>query len=474
MVGTWRHTELEAVLGGPVDLKTMTEATVRALVEAFPDESEFVDFKRRNVFTATRKDRDELRHEWGKDVAAFANGRGGIIIFGVVDSRAVDKGQDRVEPFDAEVADLDLIDQFKSAIRATVMPVPAFDIAAIPVGEGDGQFVLVCVVPPSSLAPHAVTSFRDKERAVIYPVRTAGASHTEFLREHQIAGMYQQRGQAVQDRRRRTDAVWDTGKAGLNGSQTTVWVAVASIPDLPQDDVLAPDAIDAICEWSDSERDYPALLFREADHGGWEVPVPAPGRLVFTGSQQTSEDRVEEPVVRAAYREIHADGSAFAAISLSSEPGTAKLNVDDIVERTIVAAANALSWTTTRAGSWGAATVVAGIIAVDDGRHPMLTVGGLGGASPVTGRDVRRTISGVPGPAPTVTVVQLRDVTSMPGVLRAAYRLALPLVQLFGVPDLGWLRPDGRLGKRLPIGAHPRERERLAGWAAEHGVEFGT
>lgn len=484
MTGAWKHTELEAVLRGPVDLGAMTEETVRTLLDEYPNEGEFVDFKSAAVFDAAGSAKPGMRYEWGKDVAAMANGRGGILIFGVIDSRAAgSRGialQDRVQPFENRDP-ADLIDQFNKAVRSTVAPAPAFDIAAVPIGDqaSGNQFVLVCVIPPSVVAPHAVTSHREPDRAVHFPRRTAGDSHTDYLREHQIAGMYQQRARSDQDRRHRAASVWESGTAWLLESELTrVWIAVAVVPDLPQHDLLTPEVIAAIDEWdSAAPAQFPHLLLEAVDHGGWEMPLPAPGRMVFTGSARTTQaSPIETPILRNSCREIHADGSAFAAIALTEEiPAdsgveSADVSIDGLVDRVIAAAANTLSWTTARAGTWGSATVTAGLV-ISGRERIALKADGHGGARQTTARDVRRAVWTSPPPPPVVTVAELGDAVAMPGALRAAYRLALPMVQTFGISGLGWLTAEGGLTDRMPIPGGPSGVRAFHEWAQRHGVD---
>jgi predicted HTH transcriptional regulator len=82
----------------------MTVARVHQIVAEFSVESEFVDFKHKGTLLSDRADRDKWRVECGKDVATFANARGGVLIFGVRDAKAADPG-DQLDPFTADEAD---------------------------------------------------------------------------------------------------------------------------------------------------------------------------------------------------------------------------------------------------------------------------------------------------------------------------------------------------------------------------------
>ena len=125
--------------------------------------------------------------EFAKDVAAMANTRGGLIIYGVSDKPVAFKG---IGEADAK------LDQYAQWVRNLVQPyLSGLDLNVLRSADGS-ETVLVVDVPASELAPHSVafdhTTDRAKsQRASVTPYRDR--SHTEWMAEHQIARAYADR-----------------------------------------------------------------------------------------------------------------------------------------------------------------------------------------------------------------------------------------------------------------------------------------
>jgi len=456
---------MENALGGPID-RTMTVEHVRKIVDEFSDESEFVDLKRKGAMLGERESRDRWRIERGKDVAALANARGGVMIFGVRDAKAVDPGE-QLEPFTAgEVDPTDVIEDTFKAVREVTSPAPGFDI--FPVHDhDDGTFYLICVVPPSAAAPHAVRQPGDGRNGLIYPSRAAGESHTIYLHEFQVAELYERRARVGDDRRKRAETVWADGIDALDTPRAPrVWLAVASVPDLARDDVLTSETRREIEEWEDSVDAFPTLI-QKGFSGVGGYPVPAPGRMCLT--QAVNDDERTGTLISTVsgfYCEIHVDGSAFAALPLSELDGTSPFTVaaDDLVDTAATATAHAVAWTGARTGLWGAITVTAGIV-VNGTDDTLLKIDGYGGfdSRRIIHRPVERRWPRA------VTAVDLADTSSMQKRLAVAFRLATSLVQAFGVPGLGWLTEEGAL---RPYRMN-NDRVRMAReWANRHHVRL--
>jgi predicted HTH transcriptional regulator len=193
---------MENALGGAID-KSMAIGQLRQLVDEFSTESEFVDFKSKGALLRGQGGRSEWRFECGKDVAAFANARGGVLIYGVRDAKATGEGGEQVDPFAVGEADpADLEANFRRAVREVTAPVPGFEM--FPVTDAD-SFYMVCVVPPSVAAPHAATMPGDGREGLVYPRRAPGESHAVYMREYQVAELYERRARAGEDRRRRAE-----------------------------------------------------------------------------------------------------------------------------------------------------------------------------------------------------------------------------------------------------------------------------
>lgn len=146
----WRSPELEVVIGGPLDTTGLTEVALQGLVSGRVREGELLDFKRRSYSAA----RDSAaawspEQEFAKDVTAFANHRGGLLLIGVEDAVAV------AVSCEASVADPGGEEQrLRRALLNSASPLPRVEFVAIP-SDGGGNYLAV-VIPPSPAAPHAV------------------------------------------------------------------------------------------------------------------------------------------------------------------------------------------------------------------------------------------------------------------------------------------------------------------------------
>ncbi|AXK36577.1 ATP-binding protein [Streptomyces armeniacus] len=128
-------------------------------------------------------------NELAKDVAAMANTRGGLIIYGVTDT--ID-----LVGIDPEAV---AIQQYEQWIRNHVQPyLPDLEIYPLTddsTSTSDGaRTVLVVDVPASEMAPHFVygTAQRDKEQmAAVVPYRAS--DQTAWMPEHQIERAYRDR-----------------------------------------------------------------------------------------------------------------------------------------------------------------------------------------------------------------------------------------------------------------------------------------
>lgn len=461
----WRHREMEAALGGPID-HTITVEKVRQIAQEFTDESEFVDLKSKGTMLGKRKNRTVWRLEMGKDIAAFANARGGVLIFGVEDAKSAGPNE-RLNPFTPEDVDpVALIEDTRKAVREVTAPIPGFDM--FPVRDPDDDtFYLICVVPPSASAPHAVRDPGDDRKRLMYPSRAPGESHARFLLESEVAELYERRARVGDDRRKRAEMVWADGIDALDAPRAPrVWLAVASVPDLARDDVLTAEARREIDEWEDSVDTFPTLI-RKGFSGVGGYSVPAPGRMCLTQVIADGEHtRTLVSAVSGFYCEIHVDGSAFAALPLSELEGTSPFTIsaDDLVDSVATATAHAVAWTGARTGLWGATTVTAGI-AVNGTDDTVLKIDGYGGfdSRRIIHRPLERRWPR------TVTAVDLADTSSMQQRLAVAFRLATSLVQAFGVPGLGWLTEEGAL---RPYRMHNNQVSAAQEWASRHGVRL--
>lgn len=128
----WRNPDLEAVFGGSLDVNGIREASITRLVHEATRESDLLDFKS-SLWLATRGVRLAWteEQEFAKDVAAFANHRGGLLLVGVDESGGTATGVNRISaavvgtrrlsgrPRAATVADLAAVDTQQRRLAVT-------------------------------------------------------------------------------------------------------------------------------------------------------------------------------------------------------------------------------------------------------------------------------------------------------------------------------------------------------------------
>lgn len=89
-MAAWRSPDLEAIFNGPLDEGTLGEASLQQLVRASVRETDQLDFKGA-MYHPTKGPRPSWTDEqaFAKDIAAFANHRGGAILIGVQETNDI-------------------------------------------------------------------------------------------------------------------------------------------------------------------------------------------------------------------------------------------------------------------------------------------------------------------------------------------------------------------------------------------------
>jgi hypothetical protein len=171
---TIRWTRLHAALGeSPADL---TLEHIQRAIEQRVVEFDDLDWKRA---IPTKEGADEF----AKDIAAMANSRGGLIVYGVAEETGTGAAQAIVSVAASE-GEL-------RRLRATALTGihPGVPIELVPLSSASGdQTVLAVSVPASQEAPHVV---RNGEQWLGAPYRSGPDTH--WMREPQLARAYAQR-----------------------------------------------------------------------------------------------------------------------------------------------------------------------------------------------------------------------------------------------------------------------------------------
>ena len=471
----WRNRELEQIIGGPLDAGGITAAGLQSLVDEIPAESDIVDYKSKLTLLKQVPAEGQKKQSWtaqqelAKDVCGPANSRGGIVVFGIEDHKKFpDDPTARFEPFTGADGDAsDLIEKVRRDVRQHATPLPRFDVVTVATDSGSGYY-LVLVIPPSPSAPHAVTVAAGESRKPLhYLLRQPGETSIRPMTEYEVAEMYAARARRGQTRRDELDEVWNEGANNITDSGGFgVWIAAAAVPEMParDDGRLTAQARAEIHEWATASLFPESILGRRYRE---EMPVfPAPGRLIY--EQLAADGWDEDPVPHAArsHEEIYADGSAYCALRLASDPGTSDVWIEGhgLVDDIQAVVRRALGWLCGRTGQWGEALVRIGIIAP-----------GVDLSNPFVTRLTDDNRERLPGSRPVqrdrlpsaVVALDLAEAVDLRGRLAAAYSAALPIVQAFAIAEPGWITPAGDVD---PAGLTGDYQAAAATWASRHQV----
>lgn len=400
--------------------------------------------------------------ELAKDVLAFANAGGGLLLVGVSETRG------HASALVPQPADETVQRGWREVLADRAAPLLGdVEIAHVPT-EPDGTGVWVVAVPRSRDGPHAVrmrgvarTEEGKAGHALLYPVRDGIA--TRYLTEQEVASRYRQRfaGQRADEDRLRALVEQTTagfvpyaGRAGQWPSWHAAYLVVSLVPTLPgEEEALDGQAVargeQRVRSWRD--QGWPAL--RTAIGEGTNTVQRR--RVVLSGVLPGGSAARPTATEHAA---LHVDGAAvaalFAATPVHDRSYYREVDDDDVlvgprtVEYELLAALGLLAdhAAATRAG--GEALLAAQLvlpqpdrsedqtglrmIAIDEDQHS----GVVYGTQRVTTQP------------PTLAVAPLADVLTGPGLVTAAARLASDLLSDFGVPQTSILHADGTVTAR--------------------------
>jgi hypothetical protein len=158
------------------------------------------------------------KRELCADIAAFANGRGGVIVIGAVEAGETVVG---LEPVPVTGEEL----RVRQIASNGITPPVAIGVHTIET-DGDLGYLLV-VVPPSAQAPHAVV----KDSDLRYPVRDG--ARKRYMRESEVSDRYRNRFLTAASQIERLGVVRQSIERLIDTTQEVAWLVVSSVPDTP-------------------------------------------------------------------------------------------------------------------------------------------------------------------------------------------------------------------------------------------------
>ncbi|WP_030705157.1 MULTISPECIES: helix-turn-helix domain-containing protein [unclassified Streptomyces] len=350
----------------------LTFGMIERAAKEIDGERDDLDWKR----ILPKKPEAGLWSEFAKDVAAMANARGGLLVYGVRNDRVIEG----VDPRDAPTEHL------YKWLRAHTQPfVGGVDIFPLQCPDTT-KSVLVVDVPASAMAPHFVlgTSSRDKEQQA-FAVPARFTDHTTWLSEHEVERAYRDRFARQEDAGKALERhVTETSEAVLGeGDNTAAWLIVVSRPSRPLP-LLVPDL-----QRHEASAVMNAALSTAArlrgDFGG-----SSPMRDALTGGPRVGLRRWVDGnfltpaggphLGRLAMVELHHDGTVVYAVDVSRLARRQKVDVGPKVPVEVqvvqsgVCDAIALSQEVARAQHLSSSSDLVGTIVCDKDPHkPDLT-----------------------------------------------------------------------------------------------------
>lgn len=449
---------IEGLLGrrlDEVDYQSITDLV--GIPEAA--ESEDLDYKQAH-YSQDERGREEL----AKDIAAFANHTGGLLVIGMAESRGVPS-----KVFDVDLDDARLR-HIRQVIAANTAPPVPYESIPVHNPNAPGTGFLLLAVPRSPASPHAVTAPVSKasREALRYPRR--GGSRTEWLTETDIATAYRARFTAAAEREKRLAEIEEDLVEAL-AARTTPHLIVTLVPEQAGNMVIDSARF---TRYQQEILDVPLYLGQSATR--YRSVRVGPRRLIVKDGA---------PSARSTRAELHRDGSATIALPLAG-----RVHVDDYEEAQLHTAEPgdvvypllcALPFLAVhardRTGASGLAqarvTLVADMAvhpsqsrAIDLGRSETVPFR-VDRIDPATGRPKPQSHHTYPL-AMAEAGVLLDDLADCErGLLQATAFLADELLQTYGYPETGLITRDGEIN---PSGFSQRTSGAVADWARQRGL----
>jgi hypothetical protein len=449
---------IEGLLGQRLDgLDYRSIAELVGIPEAA--EGEDLDYKQEHY-----SQDDRGREELAKDIAAFANHTGGLLVIGMAESKGVPS-----KVFDVELDDARLR-HIRQVIMANTAPPVPYEPIPIHNPDASGTGFLLLAVPRSPASPHAVTApvSRPSRDVLRYPRR--GGSRTEWLTETDVATAYRARFTAAAERGQRLPDIEEDLVDAL-AARTTPHLIVTVVPEQPGNMVIDSARF---ARYRQEILDTPLYLGQPASRFK-SVRVGSRRLIVTEGAPVRNDTRAE----------LHRDGSATVALPLkgriyvddyeeaelhTAEPG-------DVVYPLLCALPFLAVHARDRTGASGLAqasvTLVADMAAhpsraraIEFGR-PDIVPFRVDRIDPATGRPGPLTGGSYPH-ATAYSGVLLDDLADCErGLLQATAALADELLQTYGYPETGLIT---RAGELKPLGFSERTSGAVAEWAQQRGL----
>ena len=210
----WIPPHLRTLLGQSVE--AVTEQNLDSLI-GLPEDYD-LDYKRERYRTGSKGPIDAAT-----DIAAFANGAGGLLIIGIEED-----GTGVASKLYPDTSNDDLGLWLDQVAAARVSPAPSIRHRTITVAGGSAHIVSVA---PSTRKPHAVSTGGNTLK---YPIRSG--TTTRYMSEPEIADQYYRRIQSTIDLQSRIESLNREARSVLQTADmfnSQSWLILSSVPSTP-------------------------------------------------------------------------------------------------------------------------------------------------------------------------------------------------------------------------------------------------
>lgn len=143
------------------NIQDWTIADIESLVKNRVPESVNLEFKSCDALRKTPK--KDWRKEFAKDVSAFANSGGAILIYGIIENRETHEAESIDSGFEPQELNVESLEQIlESSIHRNIegITIKPFRLH----GSNQGRYIYVLEIPESDQAPHMASDFRFYKR----------------------------------------------------------------------------------------------------------------------------------------------------------------------------------------------------------------------------------------------------------------------------------------------------------------------
>lgn len=298
-----RHRRLEQELGCLV--ADLDLAALDALIKGGFRESAVVEFKKEPPKTKPDNGGSPQldKREFSKDLTALANSGGGIILYGIEESRTDPGLAGRIMP----VAGLLLWrERIQKAIAKAIQPLPEISVRYLLLDGKEDVGILLVALGESARAmrPYMSTPTPEHNQAS-FPIRDEECQ-IRYMDENEVELLYRERFRTYDDRLRRAHEVLETGVARLNKTavlaERVIWLVQAVSSTYPARLPISPALVSLAEEWLRSDRNQRDL------------------HSYFNRRKVIISDASPNDATSYATRyELHSDGSAFGGVALYPE-----------------------------------------------------------------------------------------------------------------------------------------------------------